>query len=175
MPSVQPSQNTGKSEWVIHGQTPPGLKKETTLAFGQLAGNKAGNKGKHRRSSWVCGAERSSSAACVGGEPSFAEPHGGNAAGHRTPRAPFPERKTRLSRLYPRKMSMCSLSVLFSGNTPRLRWKGATCVSLWAGSEHLVSSAGRLPRQVAHRDLVPLSIALSLLVFNQVIDGCWYW
>lgn len=81
MPGVQPSQNTGKSEWVIHSQTPPGLKKETTPAFGQLAGNK----GKHRRSSWVCGAERSPSAACVVGERSFAEPHGGNAAGHRTP------------------------------------------------------------------------------------------
>ena len=33
----------------------------------------------------------------------------------------------------------------------------------------------RLPRQVVHKDLVLLSMALSLLVFNQIIDGCWYW
>lgn len=32
-----------------------------------------------------------------------------------------------------------------------------------------------LPRQVVHKDLVLLSVALLLLVFNQIIDGCWYW
>lgn len=81
------------------------------------------------------------------------------AAGHRPPVPPAPNTGTG-GVPYPREVSGCS-----GGSSG----EGIIRSSVWAALQ--TGSA----KGVLHKHLILLLMLLSLLVFNQVMDGCWCW